>query len=84
MRNPLTQIAVLLVLAAIGVVLFSIFVNDLPKNIQVDFISEIKTETLIQDSIKQVKDSIYSDSISIIGKKFTFDSCFRFNGVMII
>ncbi len=68
MRNPLTQIAVLLVLAAIGVVLFSIFVNDLPKNLQVDFISEIKTETLIQDSIKQVKDSIYSDSISIIGK----------------
>lgn len=68
MRKPIIQIAALLVLAALGVILYSIFVKSLPENLQVDFISEIKTENIIQDSIKQVKDSLYNDSILIVGK----------------
>ena len=68
MRKPLIQIAVLLVMAAVGVILYSIFVKNLPESLQVDFISEIKTENIIQDSIKQVKDSLYNDSILIVGK----------------
>jgi len=68
MRNPLIQIAALLVLAATGVILYSVYVKSLPESLQVDFISEIKTEVLRQDSIQQVKDSLYSDSILIVGK----------------
>ncbi len=68
MRNPLKQIALLLALAAVGVIIYSIFVKSLPENLQVDFISEIKSENIIQDSINQVKDSLYNDSILVVGK----------------
>ena len=68
MRNPLYQIAILLLLSAIGVIVYSCGVKLLPEKFQVDFISEIKTENLILDSIQQVKDSLYKDSIILVGK----------------
>jgi lysophospholipase L1-like esterase len=68
MKNPIFQIAILLVVSAIAIVVYSVFVKSAPENIQVDFLSDIKTEVLIQDSIEEVKDSVYKDSIIQIGK----------------
>lgn len=62
------QIAALLILAAVGVVIYSLNKKQFPENMQVDFISEIKTENIIQDSIEQVRDSVYKDSIIQVGK----------------